>query len=127
MAGVSGAPGRPEAAGFVHVVFDRVPEWGSLVDNLHVVHHQHRSGVGTHLLALAAQAVIDRASTPALFLWVLEQNIAAQHFYLASGATRGERLPSSPPGGDRSRLHGTPHKFRMVWPDATVLARKLPS
>jgi GNAT superfamily N-acetyltransferase len=114
-------------AGFVHVAFDRDPSWGTLVDNLHVVHHQHRSGIGTHLLAFAAQSVITHAGTPALYLWVLEQNSAAQRFYLARGATRGERLPSSPPGGDRTRLHGSPHKFRMIWPDATTLARPLPS
>src|SRR3954466_4329007 len=33
--------------GFIHVVFDQDPRWGSLVDNLHVVHDRHRAGVGT--------------------------------------------------------------------------------
>src|SRR5258708_2329979 len=31
--------------GFMHVVFDNDPVWGSLVDNLHVVHHQRRTGI----------------------------------------------------------------------------------
>jgi len=29
--------------GFVHVVFDADPRWGSLVDNLHVAHSDHRA------------------------------------------------------------------------------------
>src|SRR5262245_23185270 len=30
--------------GFVHVVFDDDPRWGSLVDNLHVVHDRRHGG-----------------------------------------------------------------------------------
>src|SRR5690348_945670 len=30
--------------GFIHVVFDEDPRWGSLIDNLHVVHDQRRTG-----------------------------------------------------------------------------------
>ncbi|MDR7275448.1 GNAT family N-acetyltransferase [Catenuloplanes atrovinosus] len=109
-------------AGFVHVVLDRDPVWGSLVDNLHVVHHRHRSGVGRRLLARAARIAVTAADSNVLHLWVLEQNVAAQRFYLACGAENRERGTASPPRGDASRLNGTPGKFRMVWTDATVLA-----
>lgn len=108
-----------QLAGFVHVVFDADPKWGSLVDNLHVHHTQRRTGIGTQLLSHAAQAVIDRASAKALYLWVLEQNTAAQQFYLATGAARADTEPVPPPGGDPTRLNGTPNGQRMTWPDAS--------
>ncbi|WP_341719458.1 GNAT family N-acetyltransferase [Micromonospora sp. FIMYZ51] len=105
--------------GFVHVMFDHDPQWGSLVDNLHVTYDQHRTGVGTALLAHAARAAVAHATTHGLYLWVLEQNTAAQRFYQACGACHVETATVSPPGADPSRLNGSPRKFRMAWPDAT--------
>jgi ribosomal protein S18 acetylase RimI-like enzyme len=110
-----------ELKGFVHVMFDHDPEWGSLVDNLHVHYTQQRTGIGTQLMAHAARAVIDQAAGDAIYLWVLEQNTRAQAFYLATGATQAGQRPISPPGGDPSRLNGSPLAFRMVWPDASRL------
>jgi len=108
-------------AGFVHVVFDDDPVWGSLVDNLHVVADQHRTGIGTQLLTRAAQAVHREATGNAMYLWVQQLNTRAQQFYRACGATRVETALSAPPGGDPARLHGTPRKHRMAWSDVTVL------
>lgn len=110
-----------QLAGFVHVMFDRDPKWGSLVDNLHVHHSRHRSGIGTRLMAHAAQAVLDQAAGDAIYLWVLEQNTAAQQFYLATGAANVEKALVPPPGGDPTRLNGTPFCYRMAWPDASQL------
>jgi ribosomal protein S18 acetylase RimI-like enzyme len=104
--------------GFVHVAFDNDPRWGSLVDNLHVLTSEHRSGIGRQLLTRAAQAVIDQASSDAMYLWVLQQNTAAQAFYRATGAEFVELAPVPPPGGDATRLVGTPKCLRAVWPDA---------
>ena len=102
--------------GFVHVVLDADPVWGSLVDNLHVVHDRKRGGIGTRLLTHAAAAVIEQSSTDAMFLWVLTQNTAAQRFYEASGAICVQTSTAAPPGGDPTRLNGTPGKLRMAWP-----------
>jgi GNAT superfamily N-acetyltransferase len=99
--------------GFVHVVPDEDPRWGSLVDNLHVAHDQHRRGVGTRLLRHAATV----AGRGPMHLWVLEQNSAARTFYTALGAACVETAMVSPPGGEPSRLNGTPRKLRMAWPD----------
>lgn len=108
--------------GFVHVVFDDDPEWGSLVDNLHVAQGYRRTGIGAALLRRAAQAVCDGAMSRAMFLWVLEQNTAAQHFYAACGAECEEITPVPPPGGDPTRLNGAPNVLRMVWADITGLS-----
>ena len=106
-----------ELVGFVHVAFDDDPRWGSLVDNLHIFHSRRRGGVGTQLLGRAARAVTERATGNAMYLWVLQQNTDAQQFYRASGATCVETATVPPPGGDPSRLNGTPHCLRMAWSD----------
>ena len=100
----------------------RIRSGASLVDNLHVRHDQRRTGVGRQLLARAGQAVADQANSDAIYLWVLQQNTAAQQFYLAVGATCVETAPVSPPGGDPARLNGAPDSLRMVWSDAGQLA-----
>jgi ribosomal protein S18 acetylase RimI-like enzyme len=105
------------------VEFNKDPRWGSLVDNLHVYSDQRRTGVGTKLLARAAQAITDQASGNAMYLWVLQQNTSAQHFYRASGGTEVETATVPPPGRDPTRLNGTPACLRIAWPDAAQLTR----
>jgi ribosomal protein S18 acetylase RimI-like enzyme len=108
--------------GFVHVVFDADPRWGSLVDNLHVARASQRGGIGRALLGHAAAAVREHAAGGPVYLWVLGQNTAAQRFYQAMGGTLGERGTVSAPGGAPGRLRGTPTRFRVTWPDAAALA-----
>ncbi|WP_329123791.1 GNAT family N-acetyltransferase [Streptomyces sp. NBC_01465] len=110
--------------GFVHVVFDDDPQWGSLVDNLHVINDRRRTGVGGALLARAAEAAVDGATSKALYLWVLEQNTAAQGFYEAFGGTCSEEATVGAPGGVATRLNGTPKKLRMTWADAASVKRE---
>ncbi|MBO1337481.1 GNAT family N-acetyltransferase [Streptomyces sp. VRA16 Mangrove soil] len=105
--------------GFVHAVVDHDPRWGSLIDNLHVTNDRRGSGLGTLLLARAAEAVVQRAAEPSLYLWVQEQNTAARGFYRARGAEHVETVAIDPPGGVPERLNGHPNKLRMVWTDAT--------
>jgi ribosomal protein S18 acetylase RimI-like enzyme len=102
--------------GFVHAVFDDDPQWGALVDNLHVSHTLKGNNVGTRLMSEAARAVIDARPGSALYLWVLEQNEAAQRFYERRGGERRDRQPGGPyPGG------ASAYKLRYVWPDPTTL------
>lgn len=108
--------------GFVHVVLDEDPTWGSLVDNLHVTAARQRTGVGRALLTGAAQEAAALAQSPALHLWVLEQNAPAQAFYTALGAAHVETALVGAPAGDPGRLSGTPAKFRMAWPDTALLS-----
>ena len=107
--------------GFVHVVLDEDGRWGSLVDNLHIAHDRRRGGIGTALLTCGAQAIVDRAALPSMYLWVLEQNAAAQRFYRALGGTCVETAPVPAPGGIPARLNGAPTGFRFAWPDASAL------
>ncbi|MEV4534912.1 GNAT family N-acetyltransferase [Asanoa sp. NPDC049518] len=115
---------RQELAGFVHLVVDEDPRWGSLVDNLHVTNTRRRGGLGSALLARAARAAAERGTTAALYLWVQEQNAAAQAFYTAHGGQVVERARVSDPGGIPGRLNGNPLKLRVTWPDAALVARR---
>lgn len=106
--------------GFVHLVFDDDPDWGSLVDNLHVVWTRKRDGIGTRLMAEAAAAVVEHGQA-GLYLWVLEQNTAAQAFYRAKGGICTGRHLVAAPGGNPDRLNGGPIGVRYAWADAAVL------
>jgi GNAT superfamily N-acetyltransferase len=107
--------------GFAHIVFDADPRWGALIDNMHVAVGQKRRGIGSRLLALSAQAVSDRSESAALYLWVLEQNVDARAFYEACGGRCLGREFVSPPGGNPSRLAGSPTKLRYAWPKLNAL------
>jgi ribosomal protein S18 acetylase RimI-like enzyme len=68
-------------------------------------------------MAETAQVVIEHAPTSGLYLWVLEQNTAAQAFYDSCGGVRVGRGTAYPPGG------GSAPKLRYAWPDPSVLLR----
>jgi ribosomal protein S18 acetylase RimI-like enzyme len=74
-----------EVVGLAHTQLGASADWGALLDNLHVSHGLKRLGIGTRLLALTAQAVLDSAPASGLYLWVLEQNAGARAFYTARG------------------------------------------
>jgi len=102
--------------GFAHAVLGEDPTWGALLDNLHVADWLKRRGIGTRLLTLIAQAVVERTPSSGLYLWVLEQNTDAQAFYAARGGTCVGKEFALPPGGDPRRLNGAPVKLRYDWP-----------
>jgi ribosomal protein S18 acetylase RimI-like enzyme len=110
-----------ELAGFAHTELGAHPEWGALLDNLHVAYGLKRQGVGRRLVALTARAVIDAAPGSGLHLWVLEQNAAARAFYAALGGETTERHAVGAPGGVSSRLNGSPMSLAIVWPDPSRL------
>ena len=101
--------------GFAHTILNEDREWGALLDNLHVRHDLKGRGIGTRLMAETARALIKRAPSSGLYLWVLEGNKAAQAFYQARGGKCVGSKTSQAPGGD------TIVGFRYVWLDASVL------
>ncbi len=102
--------------GFAHTVFDHDPKWGALLDNLHVRSDLKGHGIGTRLLSHAAHGLLQQRPPGPIYLWVLDQNKAAQSFYDARGGTRVESTLRGPfPGG------GTAMGHRYFWPDASLL------
>ena len=71
--------------GFAHTFLDDDGTWGALLDNLHVAHTHQRGGIGARLVGMTAGLVAARRPGAGLYLWVLEQNRAAQAFYAAVG------------------------------------------
>lgn len=111
-------------AGFAHTVLDADETWGALLDNLHVEHGLKRRGIGAGLVTATAEAVVHRCPGSRLHLWVLEQNRSAQAFYEALGGERVEARPVDPPGGDPSRLAGSPMCVRYAWREPAQLRRR---
>ena len=112
-----------QLAGFAHVVLDDDATWGALLDNLHVVHDRHRQGIGRELMLRVAAAVAHARPGSGFYLWVLEQNRRAQAFYESVGGRRCERALVDAPGGDPSRLDGSPAKLRYTWSEPALLLR----
>jgi GNAT superfamily N-acetyltransferase len=110
------AEDEAQPLGFAHVILDHDQRWGSLLDNLHVVPGRQRQGIGKALIAQARRTVAERAAGPAMYLWVLEQNVSAQRFYRAQDGVEVQRAPAHQPGGVPGRLNGTPMSLRIWWP-----------
>jgi ribosomal protein S18 acetylase RimI-like enzyme len=107
--------------GFVHMILDADPHWGALLDNLHVTHRLKRRGIGRRMLGEAAHRLARRRPVDSRFyLWVLDQNTAAQSFYAACGSSKVETTLGGPfPGGGRALCH------RMAWLNAAALGALL--
>ncbi|MDQ4139497.1 MAG: GNAT family N-acetyltransferase [Bacteroidota bacterium] len=57
------------------------PDFGTLIDNLHVAKNLQKSGVGAMLLKESAKFIRDHANFPKMYLWVYELNKNARAFY----------------------------------------------
>ena len=108
-----------EILGFAHSVSDEDPDWGTLLDNLHVRHATKRLGVGTRLMAETAAWLEKRDDTASLYLWVLEGNVPARQFYDALGGRVVGRGVSHQGGANAPKL-------RYWWPQLGSVSSLLP-
>lgn len=67
--------------GFCCVFLDDHPDFGSLLDNLHVSTLQRKSGVGRLLMQECASIIHQNAQSPSMYLWVYDINTNARQFY----------------------------------------------
>ncbi|HSC79655.1 MAG TPA: GNAT family N-acetyltransferase [Chitinolyticbacter sp.] len=75
-----------ELIGFACALARRDPEFGSLLDNLHVAWAWQMQGIGSALLREVATWSAELTPHDGLYLWMLPINRAAQAFYLRRGA-----------------------------------------
>ena len=108
-----------ELMGFAHSIIDEDATYGTLLDNLHVRRTEHRSGIGTRLMAETAErlATLGRSI---LYLWVLEENDQARAFYRALGGKECGR-------GSVADSHSNPSlpavpSLRICWPGLARLS-----
>ncbi len=79
--------------GFAYVMLDHDPEWGTLVDNLHVHPDAKGGGIGRQLLRAVVRGLGPEHRQQPLFLWVLDANEPAKRFYARLGAEFTDQGP----------------------------------
>jgi ribosomal protein S18 acetylase RimI-like enzyme len=84
--------------GFACAFLDADPDWGTLLDNLHVAPECKGQGLGRQLMADVANRLLklDRAR---LHLWAFEQNHTARRFYERLGGIVTTSQAESAPDG----------------------------
>jgi GNAT superfamily N-acetyltransferase len=88
-----------ELEAFVCVLLDADPDWGALIESLHVSAAWQGRGLGSRLMATAAEWVRTLRPRSGLYLWVGEENTAARRFYEhLDGKVLGRRIQSAPEG-----------------------------
>jgi len=102
--------------GFVCVYAARDPDWGSLIDNLHVARAAKRQGIGAALMQQAGAWLEPRHPDLGVYLFVLEVNAPARRFYERLGATNAGVVTMETHGGAIVR------SCRYVWPRPAALA-----
>ena len=83
--------------GFACAFFDADPQWGTLLDNLHVAPKLKGKGLGRQLMSVIATKMLQDGARPQLHLWAYEQNALARRFYEGLGgvinASQAELAP----------------------------------
>jgi GNAT superfamily N-acetyltransferase len=102
--------------GFACAYLDADPEWGTLLDNLHVAPSVKGKGLGRGLIADVARRVAEHRLCPRLHLWAYEQNSGARRFYERLGGEITACVAEEAPDG--SLLNA----IRYGWSDLSQLA-----
>lgn len=95
--------------GFACVVLDEDPRWGNYLNNLHVRHEQQGLGLGRRLMQASAAACVE-ARSQGFYLWVAQDNRAAQGFYARLGGRQEDSQVWEAPDGSRPLI------YRYAWP-----------
>ena len=101
--------------GLACTYFHDDPQWGALLDNLHVLNAWKRRGIGAEMMTLTAKEMIRLKLNQALYLWVFEENHAARKFYDRMGGVITERKETENPGGGKAMI------LRYVWENVATL------
>ena len=86
--------------GFVCAFGAKHPEFGTIIDNLHVKSNKKGKGIGTKLLVAAASWAVTNYENDSLYLEVLEGNSKAIKFYESLGGRNIDRAYWHTPCGN---------------------------
>lgn len=102
--------------GFVCAYGAHDPQWGSLIDNLHIAGVAMRMGIGTSLMRQAGEWLARDYPDLGVYLLVLAVNAPARRFY--------ERLGGHNAGESMMETHGGAmvRSCRYVWARPSLLA-----
>ena len=104
-----------QACGFAGTYLNHDPQWGALLDNLHVLKTHQGLGIGAQLLIRSAHWVHSKNPDSPLYLWVYTENNKARDFYERLGASYADSGVVDNPGGGRAPI------IRCVWNDLQSL------
>jgi ribosomal protein S18 acetylase RimI-like enzyme len=108
---------RGEIQAFACAFLDADPEWGTLLDNLHVIPGLKGRGLGRQLLSAVAKKIRERGLHSTLHLWVYEQNMQARGFYERLGGVITACVAEAAPDGSRVNA------LRYGWRELSFLAQ----
>ncbi len=104
-------------AGFCCFFLDDDPHFGTLLDNLHVSAHLHKSGIGKRLINACAQKINEQARMKKMYLWVFEQNTNARNVYAHLGGIHFETVLKENPDGTKASC------CRYLWEELSGLLK----
>ncbi|MEO7206156.1 MAG: GNAT family N-acetyltransferase [Steroidobacteraceae bacterium] len=105
--------------GFACAFLDADPEWGCLLDNLHVVPELNGQGLGRQLMTAVAERAWLSKPDGRLHLWAYEQNLSARRFYERLGGIITARHAELAPDGTQVNA------VRYCWSELSGLAGRL--
>lgn len=109
------AKGKENLLGFVCCVYKENPNYGSLLDNLHVNFENKGQGIGKALMQQAAKWLYEKDDKLGMYLWVLATNVGAIKFYTSLGGEIGEQALHEVPGVGEAVV------YRVIWADLKLL------
>lgn len=109
------ATNNENMVGFSCILLDDDPDFGSLLDNLHVSITMQKSGIGKLLMKDCARTVYEKGSSNKMYLWVYESNTNARTFYERLEGKKFETIKTQNPDGTRSPV------CRYIWNDVSKL------
>lgn len=101
--------------GFCCAYIDDDPAFGTLVDNLHVIYENQKTGIARRLMHMIATHVNDNATSNTIYLWVYESNTNARLAYEKLGGINFETIEKENSDGTISRV------CRIIWSDASKI------
>ena len=105
-----------QVVGFACAYGGHDQQWGTFLDNLHVVPELKRQGIGALLIGEVAGWSARTYPGRGVYLWVLESNLAARRFYArVGGEDAGSDLWTPPDGSALPKL-------RIAWRNAEALS-----
>lgn len=102
-------------AAFICAYRNHDPQWGSLIDNLHVLPSLRGQHIGEQLMRAAAEHIRLEGTTTGLYLWVFEANQAGLRFYQRLGGHIVERGQSELPAANGAPV------LRIFWQNPEIL------
>ncbi|MCP1385283.1 GNAT family N-acetyltransferase [Runella salmonicolor] len=95
--------------GFVCAYGSQTDEFGTFIDNLHVLPSFKGRGIGRDLMQEVSDWSLQHFNQPKLYLKVLEDNHSARFFYEKVGGEKQALFSDMMPGGNNVRV------WRCVW------------